>query len=65
MQAYECFKCHEVSYFTDTMDQTKCPTCGGVVHLLSEDRVREGMKSGVFYNIDPKTGKRAKPKRRR
>jgi len=64
-QAYECFTCRKVSSFTERDDQTKCPTCGGTnIRLLSEERVREGMKAGAYFNIDPRTGKRAKPKRR-
>jgi len=64
LQAYQCFTCNKVSYFTDA-DHSKCPTCGVTkIEVLSNDRVREGMDAGVFFNIDPKTGKRAKRKRR-
>lgn len=65
LQSYQCFTCHKVYMFPDGADQTKCLTCGGTnIELLSNERVREGMEAGVFFNIDPKTGKRAKPKRR-
>jgi hypothetical protein len=31
---------------------------------LTDERFNEGFKAGTFYNIDPKTGKSAKKKRR-
>jgi LSD1 subclass zinc finger protein len=63
-QSYECFSCRKVSMFADGEDQTKCSTCEGTnIQLLSGQRVREGMEAGVYFNIDPKTGERAKRKR--
>jgi DNA-directed RNA polymerase subunit RPC12/RpoP len=64
LQSYECFSCRKVSLFSVGEDQTKCPTCGSTnIQILSKDRVTEGMKAGVYFNIDPKTGKRAKTKK--
>jgi hypothetical protein len=56
-----CFKCKKV--FGVSGD--KCPSCGGTnIELLSPERVREGMESGAYFNIDLRTGERAKPKRK-
>lgn len=64
-QFYECFACRKVSMFSEHDDQTECPTCGGTsIQLLSKQHVREGKESGVYFNIDPKTGGRAKRKKR-
>jgi hypothetical protein len=64
MPSYQCFECRKVRPFTGS-DHTKCEVCGsGNIELLSPERITEGREHGVFYNIDPKTGKRAKPKRR-
>jgi len=64
-QSYECFDCRRVSIFTgDARD--KCEICGGSrIQLLSKERVKEGMESGAYYNIDLRTGGHAKKKRRR
>jgi len=64
LQSYECYQCRKVSMFTEGEDQSKCPTCGSSrISLLSQERVREGLEHGVYFNIDPKTGKKAKPKK--
>jgi hypothetical protein len=31
--------------------------------IVPGSRLKAGMEAGEFFNIDPKTGKRAKPKR--
>ena len=65
MQAYECFACRKVSSFTDRDDQSKCPSCGSTkVSLLSAEQLKEGREAGAYFDIDPKTGKRAKTKKR-
>jgi rRNA maturation endonuclease Nob1 len=62
---YECFTCRRVFLLPDSVDKSKCPSCGGTNgHVISAKRVKEGMKAGTFSNIDPRTGKRAKKKRR-
>jgi DNA-directed RNA polymerase subunit RPC12/RpoP len=65
LQSYECFDCRKVSIFTGGEDQTKCNTCGSAnIQLRSTVDGVEGMKAGVYFNIDPKTAKSARPKRR-
>jgi hypothetical protein len=61
VESYQCFDCQRV--FVGVTER-KCPSCGGTNgQLLSKERLDEGMKSGAIYNIDPKTGKRAKKKK--
>jgi hypothetical protein len=41
----------------------KCPSCGDEGgEVLPHERVKQGLKAGVYHNIDPNTGKRAKKK---
>jgi hypothetical protein len=62
MPTFSCFTCHRV--FAGVTDD-KCPSCGGTNgEWLSPERLREGMEHGTYFNIDPRTGKRAKPKRK-
>lgn len=62
MKNIECFDCKKVFPF---QEKEECPSCGGVnIQIISNDRLKEGLDAGVFYNIDPKTGKRAKNKKR-
>lgn len=61
---YNCFSCHNVAPLAENAEKT-CPLCGsGNGEVLTAERFHEGFKAGVFFNIDPKTGKRAKSKRR-
>jgi hypothetical protein len=63
-QWFDCFGCHKVLPLDDSTDP-KCSSCGS--HngdVLSPGRFKEGSKAGVSYNIDPRTGKRAKKKKR-
>lgn len=61
---YNCFNCHKVMPLLGA-DEKKCPSCGSTNgEVISAQRFEEGFKAGVFYNIDPRTGKRAKNKRR-
>ena len=61
---YHCFSCHKVAPLLDRTEK-KCPLCGSAKgEVISNQRAHEGLKAGTFYNIDPKTGKRAKAKRR-
>jgi hypothetical protein len=64
MQANQCFSCDKISWFGAGQDETKCPKCGGAIQLLSGRQVHDGLEAGVYYSIDPKTGKRAKRKKR-
>ena len=63
MAAYNCFSCSKVTTLVDE-DKEKCPLCGSSNgKVISNERLMEGFDSGAFFNIDPKTGKRAKEKR--
>ena len=36
----------------------KCPSCGDEGgEVVPSERVKQGLKTGVYYNIDPNTGK--------
>jgi hypothetical protein len=61
---YNCFACRKVAPLAEST-QEKCPACGSTNgERISNERFNEGFKAGVFFNIDPKTGKPAKKKRR-
>jgi rRNA maturation endonuclease Nob1 len=61
---YQCFACSRV-FLLLTGDEKKCPSCGGTNgQVVSNERVIEGEKAGVYWNIDPRTGGRPKKKRR-
>ena len=63
MAAYNCFSCSKVTPSV-AEDTTKCPLCGNENgEVISNERVKESLDSGAFYNIDPRTGKRSKKKR--
>lgn len=61
---YSCFACHKVAPLDENAER-KCPLCGSQNGAeVSGQRVDEGLKAGALFNIDPKTGKRAKSKGR-
>jgi hypothetical protein len=61
---YECFDCRKLAPF-DGAAEPKCALCGGQHgQLLSAADFQKGNKSGVYFDIDPRTGKRSKPRRR-
>ena len=64
---FQCFNCQTIHPLLDHKQQEqeeKCPTCGGTnVEVISQERFNEGFEVGAFYNIDPRTGKRAKKQR--
>jgi hypothetical protein len=61
---YNCFACHRVTPLEENAER-KCPLCGSQNgEVISGQRTDEGLKAGALFNIDPKTGKRAKSKRR-
>lgn len=62
---FKCSSCPYLHMLTDDMSRTICIECGKPGRVIPQDQIDEGMKSGVYYNIDPKTGGRAKKKRRR
>jgi RNA polymerase subunit RPABC4/transcription elongation factor Spt4 len=60
---YSCFTCRNVSVLVSTAEK-KCPLCGSSNgEVLSKERFEEGLKSGAVFNIDPRTGKRAKKRK--
>lgn len=60
---FRCFACHKVAPLLDTAEK-KCPLCSSLNgEVISAQRVREGLEAGAFFNIDPKTGQRAKNKK--
>lgn len=62
-QFFECFGCKKVVLLSDDTKKV-CPGCGSANgQIIPFDRVKQGMDAGVFYNIDPRTGKPAKKKR--
>lgn len=61
---FNCFSCHKVAPIADAAEK-KCPLCSSPNgEVVSGQRLEEGLKAGVFFNIDPRTGKRAKDKKR-
>lgn len=59
--SYHCFSCRRVFL---GITERKCPPCGGTNgELLLKERVEDGVESGTFYDIDLKTGKRAKKRK--
>lgn len=62
MAFFHCMSCRKVVPLLESAER-KCSSCGGLNgEVLSRERVEEGLEVGVFYNIDPRTGKRAKKK---
>jgi len=63
MNYYQCFSCKMAFPLTREGDP-KCPSCGkNHGEVLSPERFAQGMESGVIFNIDPRTGKRAKKRK--
>lgn len=66
-QFYECFACHKVYPLTNDKDiqlaeHKTCASCGAANgQVISGERFDKGHKGGVYYDIDPTTGKRRKP----
>lgn len=61
---YNCFNCHKVMALIGTTEN-KCTSCGSANgEVLTDEQFDKGFKAGTYYNIDLKTGKRAKKKRR-
>lgn len=63
-ESYNCFTCKRVIPLIGK-DHDKCPSCGGINgHFVSKEDFDERFKAGAYFNIDPKTGKAQKPKKR-
>lgn len=57
---FNCLDCHKVVPIIGSVEK-KCPLCGSENgETLTNERFDEGFQAGAFYNINPKTGKRAK-----
>ena len=64
MPNYQCFKCSIVTPLVAD-DCSQCPSCGSSNgQIISDERLNEGLDSGAIFNIDPKTGKPQKKKKR-
>ena len=64
VQLFDCFKCHKIAPLKDGTD-AKCSLCGSPNgEKVSRERLEKGLASGAYYDIDPRTGKRAKARRR-
>lgn len=61
---FSCFNCHKVAPLLVNSER-KCPSCGSENgEVISGDQVVEGIKNEVLQNIDPRTGKPTKKRRR-
>ena len=60
-ESYVCFTCHKVSV---AVSEKKCLSCGSANgQFISPQRLEEGIKNGTYFNIDLRTGKRAKKRK--
>jgi hypothetical protein len=63
---YLCVACHKLTPIIDGDKDAKCLTCGGTNgQIVSQQHFDEGYKAGAYYDIDPRTGGRAKKKKKR
>lgn len=61
---YECFNCMKV-FPSAGLEVEKCRLCGSTnLGAVSAQRFTDSFKAGVYYNIDPTTGKRKKKRSR-
>lgn len=61
---YVCFKCHKVTLLFEGAER-RCPTCHDPAgEVISQEWLNEGRDRGAYFNVDLRTGKRAKPSRR-
>lgn len=59
----QCLACQKVFLLPDDREK-KCPSCqSGQVQLLSNELLEKAHKAGAIYNIDLRTGGRAKKRR--
>ena len=64
--SFECFSCRKVAPLLHGDKDDECPVCGSSNgQIVDSNRVREGMKAGVYYDIDPRSGGRAKQSKRK
>lgn len=63
---WSCFTCKTVVPRMDPEAAKLCTTCGtSRGELLTNEHFQKGFDHGTYFNIDLKTGGRAKPKRKR
>ena len=61
---FHCFACRKVTPLLGSGEK-RCPSCASANgEVIPGQRVTEGLEAGVFFNIDPRTGERAKKKKR-
>ena len=63
---FECFDCTKVSpVMSADADTNVCPGCGSPNgRRVERSQFDKAYEAGTYYDIDPKTGGRAKKKRR-
>ena len=61
---FRCNDCNKVISLLGSTEE-KCPSCGGSRgEVVSQEHMKEGFEAGVYFNIDPRTGKRIAKKPR-
>ncbi|SAL01654.1 hypothetical protein AWB80_08178 [Caballeronia pedi] len=59
-----CLACQKAFILIDDAQEKKCPACGsGRVEELSNEIFKKAYDAGAIYDIDPRTGGRAKKRR--
>jgi predicted nucleic acid-binding Zn-ribbon protein len=63
---HRCRKCGQLAAILDPQVAAECGACGSKdAEIVPADQVKKGLEAGAYYNIDPRTGGRAKKKRKR
>ena len=61
---YHCRGCSTVRPLLIGDAAKKCASCGKADgYVISQEQFEKSFKAGAFFNVDPRTGKRAKTKR--
>lgn len=62
-EAYQCFNCSKIAPLMGG-PENKCPSCGSTNgEVLSKEQFEKSLEAGASFNIDLKTGKRAKKRK--
>jgi hypothetical protein len=62
---YRCITCHLVYPIADDAER-RCTICGDTNgEIITDAHLKEGFEAGAYFNIDLRTGGRAKAKKRR
>jgi phage FluMu protein Com len=60
---FHCSSCNKVTSLREPTEK-RCPMCDSTNgEVISAQRFKEGFEAGVFFNANPRTGKRSKKKR--